>query len=209
MSQSTAPIIHFNENVKNVNYMQQDLANHRFISCNFLNCDFQQCNLSSSDLVDCRFDNCCLSMVDIKGCGFRNAVFAGCTMIGIDFSKCNKVMFSFEFTDCLLDYCTFFGMNLTSTQIRNCSLKEADFEGVDLTEVNFDNCNLEGTKFLDAILEKADFRTARNFEIDVARNRVKNAKFSSLNLSGLLTRYKLDIEEEGLSIRQKENFQST
>jgi len=43
-------------------------------------------------------------------------------------------------------------------------------------------------------LEGADFRGAKNFLIDPESNRLKKSKFSHSNLSGLLTKYQLEID---------------
>ena len=39
------------------------------------------------------------------------------------------------------------------------------------------------------ILEKADFRTAKNYSIDPEQNRLKKAKFSLSGVVGLLRKY--------------------
>jgi uncharacterized protein YjbI with pentapeptide repeats len=56
----------------------------------------------------------------------------------------------------------------------------------------FENCDLAGAIFENTILERADFRTARNFSLDPEINQIKKAKFSLADLPGLLLKY--DIE---------------
>jgi len=60
--------------------------------------------------------------------------------------------------------------------------------------------NLFGTKlfydkahFERSILKKVDFRTAYYFNIDPENNYLQGAKFSLENVSGLLTKYQVDI----------------
>ena len=103
-------------------------------------------------------------------------------------------MFSFSFKDCFLDYSTFYGTKLRKTNFVNCSLKEVDFAEADLQQVLFQDCDLYGTIFVNSILEKADFRSARNFNLDPDLNKMKKAKFSVTNLSGLLYKHNLDID---------------
>lgn len=136
-------------------------------------------------------------MAVIDGAGFRDAKFTGCKVLGVDFTRCNKFMFSFSFKECTLDYCTFFGTKLKKTNFARCTLKEVDFSEADLSASVFSDCDLSGTRFVNTILEKADFRTAQNFDIDPNINRMKKARFSALNLIGLLSRYNLDIDYEG------------
>jgi hypothetical protein len=48
--------------------------------------------------------------------------------------------------------------------------------------------------FENTILENVNFKTACNFEIDPEFNRIKKAKFSIENVSGLLAKYDIKIE---------------
>lgn len=139
------------------------------------------------------FKQCNFSMADIDGTGFRNAVFFGCKMLGVDFTRCSKFAFSLSFTDCHLDYSNFFGTKLKKTIFKNCTLKDVEFTEADLTASEFLDCDLTSAKFSNTNLEKADFRTAVNFAIDPDGNRMRKAKFSSLNIAGLLYKYNLDI----------------
>lgn len=193
MSRSSEPVVHQNKTFSNIDYAERVLENREFIRCEFVNCDFLKSDLSGNDFVDCRFKGCNFSLTIVNGAGFRNASFTGCKILGIDFSKCNQFLFSFSFQECILDYSTFFRTKLKKTKFMDCSLKEVDFEEVDLTGSLFRNCDMEGTRFMRTTLEKADFSTSRNFTIDLDANMVKRAKFSALNLAGLLYKYNLDI----------------
>ena len=85
---------------------------------------------------------------------------------------------------------------MKKTVFSGCSLKEVDFEETDLTMVNFEQCDLMGAHFIRTILEKTDFRTAINYTLDPEMNKMKNARFSYLGISGLLAKYDIDIEFE-------------
>jgi uncharacterized protein YjbI with pentapeptide repeats len=113
--------------------------------------------------------------------------------LGVDFSKCNKFLFSFNFKECHLDYSSFLNARIRKTHFIDCFLKEVDFERADLTSSVFKNCDLGGARFINSILEKTDFRSSINFAIDPEINNMKKAKFESTNLAGLLYKYNLDI----------------
>jgi uncharacterized protein YjbI with pentapeptide repeats len=76
-----------------------------------------------------------------------------------------------------------------------CILRETDFSEADLTSAVFHLCDLDRAVFNQTVLEKTDFRTAFNFTIDPAINKMKKAKFSFSGLPGLLSAYDLDIED--------------
>jgi uncharacterized protein YjbI with pentapeptide repeats len=132
-------------------------------------------------------------------CGeYENCSFISCNFSNADFSK-----FSFtdcEFIDCnLSDNCmlhlsSFYNRKLTKTNFTNCILHEVDFTSADLTQAVFTHCDLSGAIFDNTILEKADLRTAYNYDINPAHNRIKKARFSAAGISGLLHQYDIEIE---------------
>jgi len=69
-----------------------------------------------------------------------------------------------------------------------------DFTECDLTGSIFENCDLTNATFDNTIIEKVDFRTAFNYSINPELNRIKKAKFSIQGISGLLSKYDIDIE---------------
>jgi uncharacterized protein YjbI with pentapeptide repeats len=81
-----------------------------------------------------------------------------------------------------------------STIFKNASLKESDFSECDLTGSIFEKCDLEGALFENTNLEKADFRTSFNYSIDPEINRIRKAKFSISEISGLLNKYDIEID---------------
>ncbi|RXQ94525.1 pentapeptide repeat-containing protein [Ancylomarina salipaludis] len=178
----------------NIDYTGKTLRDREFYKCKFVACIFERSDLIGNSFEDCTFENCNFSMTKVKGAGFRNATFKGCKILGVDFSECNKFMFSFSFYDCHLDYSTFFGTRLMKTKFDKCSLKETDFTEVNLSASIFSDCDLTNAVFLNTILEKVDFRTAKNYSIDPESNKLKKAKFSAFNLEGLLYKYQLDID---------------
>ncbi len=185
---------HESKTFTNVDYTEKTLRDREFYKCTFVGCNFTKSDLIGNSFEDCTFENCNFSMTKVKGVGFRNATFKECKIIGIDFTECNKFMFSFSFYKCTLEYSTFFGTKLLKTKFEKCSLKETDFSEVNLSASIFSDCDLAGTVFSNTILEKVDFRTATNYSIDPEFNKLKKAKFSGFNLEGLLHKHQLEID---------------
>jgi fluoroquinolone resistance protein len=194
MSRPTEPVVHEGKTFANVDYAERQLENREFIKCIFENCDFSKSDLSYNTFVDCQFNACNFSLAVIEGTQLQNIRFTGCKLLGVNFSKADKLMFSFMFEDCILDYSGFFGRKLRKTRFRNCSLKEVDLENADLTQTVFENCDFEGAMFIHCNLERTDLRSSRNFTIDPSINTMKKTKFLAANLAGLLYKYDLDIE---------------
>lgn len=179
---------------KNIDYTEKVLRDIEFYKCKFEGCIFLKTDLIGNSFEDCIFKNCNFSMAKIKGAGFLNAKFEDCKILGVDFSECNKFMFSFSFNNCNIDYSTFYGTKLMKTRFKKCSLRDTDFSEVNLSSSVFADCDLTGTIFANSILDKVDFRSANNYSIDPEFNKMKKAKFSSFKLEGLLYKYQLDIE---------------
>ncbi len=189
-------MIHQDKKFEGINYSDTKLTDPEFVNCEFINCNFSKAQLSDVDFIECKFKNCDFSLAIIRGTGFKDAKFANCKLMGLDFSVCNNFLFAVDFKDCILDYSSFFKKKIKQTPFVDCSIKHADFSEADLSMAVFKNCDLFSTVFSNTILEKADFRTAKNYTVDPELNKVKKAKFSHLALAGLLDKYNLDIDFE-------------
>src|SRR5215217_9421890 len=99
-------VTHQNKAFSNVNYAEKKLINREFVKCTFTNCDFSKSDLSDNDFTDCKFEQCNFSLALLDGTGLNNITFTDCKLLGVDFTKCNKFMFSFVFNRCSLDYST-------------------------------------------------------------------------------------------------------
>lgn len=64
----------------------------------------------------------------------------------------------------------------------------------DLTQSQFILCDLNQAVFERTNLEKVDFRSGFNFNIDPEANNIKQAKFSSQGLTGLLMKYNIVVD---------------
>lgn len=177
-----------------VNYSTEILAKGEYERCRFLNCDFQNADIASVKFSECIFESCNLSMAELSDTAFRDIEFKDCKMLGLRFDTCNQFGLIVRFFNCTLNHSSFYKMKLKKTIFRNSHLLETDFADCDLTEAVFERCDLSGTVFVNSNIEKADFRTAVNYSIDLELNKHKKAKFSYAGIEGLLAKYDIQIE---------------
>lgn len=81
------------------------------------------------------------------------------------------------------------------TEFVSCSLTDADFFQTDLKGSKVINCDLLGAIFENTILQNADLSSSHNYTIDPELNYIEGAKFSLSSLPGLLSRYRIKIED--------------
>jgi len=182
------------ETIKGMDFSNGKLSKAEYDSVAFSDCNFSKANLSGVSFINCAFSTCDMSLVKVNNTAFNNVMFIQCKLLGIDFSRCKDFLLSFSFENCILDFASFFKKKIKKTIFKNCSIKEVDFTETDLTESRFLDSDLTLAVFQQSIIEKADFRTANNFGIDLEANKVKNARFSSAGLSGLLLKYPIIID---------------
>jgi uncharacterized protein YjbI with pentapeptide repeats len=135
-----------------------------------------------------------MSLVKLNKTAIRDVQFKDCKLLGLHFYNANNMLFSASFDNCVLNFSSFYKMNLKKAEFKNCTLHEADFTEADFTGAVFHNCDLAKTSFENTILEKADLRTSFNYSIDPNINRIKKAKFSLPAVVGLLDKYDIQIE---------------
>lgn len=164
----------------------------QFTEYHFFHCDFSDCTLIDIDFENCVFEACNFSVCRPVGCCFTDVVFQECKLTGMEFSVCKNFL-SFRFEKCLLQYTTFFGLQLQKTRFTNCELKECNFGEANLSGAVFENCDLTDTIFLHTNLEKADFSTTYNFTIHPGINHIKKAIFPRSELEGLLRHLNITI----------------
>jgi fluoroquinolone resistance protein len=163
-------------------------------NCTFRNCNLQEAKLSGMRFVDCLFEDCNLSMCSMIETAWREVIFRRCKMFTMPFDQCNPIGLKFEAIGCAMDGCMFANLKMGGFRFEDCVLYGVDFTNTYLTGAVFHNCDLMDARFDNACIEKADFRTARDFEIDPERNVMTGARFSRLNLAGLLRKYRLKLE---------------
>ena len=160
-------------------------------NCTFKNCDFSNVNFDFAELIDCLFLSCNLTMAKLGNTTLSRVKFDSCKLLGVDFSKCSKFLFSISFENSMLNYSLFSRNDLKNTLFNNCKLNEVSFIETNLTSAKFLNCDLEKAIFDRTNLEKADFSTSQNYTINPELNKLKKTKFSMPDVIGLL--HNLDI----------------
>ncbi|PKP27432.1 MAG: hypothetical protein CVU06_02045 [Bacteroidetes bacterium HGW-Bacteroidetes-22] len=172
------------------------LPDTEFENCTFTGCTFNQTDLSGFEFKDCSFHSCDLSMVKLEAAVLHGVLFENCKLIGTDFSKVSRFLFTISFRKSILDYCLFHKTNLKKTTFDHCSLRETIFAEADLTEAKFPQSDLTDATFEHCNLMSADFRTAQNYTIDTSQNRVKNARFAYPGVLGLLKHLGIALEDD-------------
>jgi uncharacterized protein YjbI with pentapeptide repeats len=162
-------------------------------ACIFTNCNFSKANLRTISFSECEFIECDFSNAKLDETAFKDIHFKNCKLLGLRFDSCNPFLLAFNFTNCTLNFSSFYQLNIENTRFMNCKMQEVDFAETNLTKVLFDNCDLKKTIFENTNLFKANLSTALNFDINPVRNNIKKAKFSKNNIIGLLSEYDLEI----------------
>ncbi|MEP6747408.1 MAG: pentapeptide repeat-containing protein [Bacteroidota bacterium] len=186
--------LHEDQTFDNIDFSEKKLSKKEYTGCTFINCNFTKADISQFDFLDCIFKGCNLSLAIMENTGLKNIRFTDCKLTGIDFSRCSNFLFAVSFENSPLDYSSFFQKKMKKTVFNGCSIKDADFTETDLSMANFKNCDLMNAAFVGSVLEKTDFRTARNYAFDPEMNKIKKAKFSYPGVTGLLLKYDIEIE---------------
>ena len=192
MTRKNAELIE-NKVFENITFGEENPPDGVYEECRFIHCNLNNADLSNVTLRNCIFDGCDLSLAKLRETSFQEVHFLNSKLLGLQFCDCRELLLEFQFEQCMLKLSNFQRLNLKNTQFTDCNLQEADFTGTDLTGASFDNCDLMRTTFGHTILEQADFRTAYNFSINPATNRIRKARFSLAGLVGLLDVYGIEI----------------
>lgn len=132
-------------------------------------------------------------MCKLNNTQLNDVKFENCKLMGVDFSRCPGFLFEVNFTDCILDFCSFEKLKMANTTFRKCSMKGVDLAGTQLPNSLFHQVNLEEATFANTNLKEANLSTAYNFTISPTQNNLKKAIFSENNLSGLLREFSITI----------------
>lgn len=179
---------------RGIDYSTSPIEETDFENCHFINCNFANTGLNNLQFEDCVFENCDLSNVPIQNTAFRNIQFNACKLIGLQFDTCNPFLLSFQFQQSILNFSSFYRLQIPGTVFQNCTIEEADFTETNLAKAVFDDCILTGTMFGNTSLQNADLYNSSGFIIDPETNNLNGARFSIENLPGLLMKYNLKIE---------------
>lgn len=183
-----------------INIANSSLMAKYFFSSTFVDCDFSNCDINGTVFRDCKFINCNLSLVRFSNVDLHAIIFNNCKLIGVNWTLINwknrsskkKIKFPITFTNSILDYSIFIGLDMYAVLFSNSMLKEVSFEEANLEYANFENTDLSGSLFRNTMLKNADFSTAKNYTINACVNSVKGAKFSLPEVLNLI--YALEVE---------------
>ncbi|WP_027418300.1 pentapeptide repeat-containing protein [Crocinitomix catalasitica] len=184
-----------NKEFKHVNYSGSPLPKGDYELCIFNNCDFLNADLMEIKFIDCEFNDCNFSGANISNTAFQSVKFEGCKMLGLHFEYANPFGMSFSFSHCQLNHSSFYKLKLPRITINFCNLEGVDFTEATLIGADFGASDFKMARFDRTNVEKSDFRGATNYQIDVENNRIKGSKFNLDEVSGLLTKYNLKIEQ--------------
>jgi len=170
------------------------LTKGEYENCTFKNCSLSKQDISNYTFLECTFEHCDLSSAQVKNTALKDVTFLHCKLLGINFSEANPFLLSLHFEYSMLNYASFYRLNLKKIQIKKCLLEEVDFAEADLTGAKFIECDFRGALFDQTNLEKADLSTSTNYTLDPEANRIRKAKFSNDSAMGLLAKYDIIIE---------------
>ncbi|RJE71527.1 pentapeptide repeat-containing protein [Reichenbachiella sp. MSK19-1] len=176
-----------------VDFGAESWESGEYVDCTFKNCNMSGLDLSGDTFATTEFIGCDLSMSKLAHTSFKEVHFKDCKLMGLHFDDCNPFLLDFVFEGCVLDFSSFFRLNIKKTRFENCKMEKVDFTQTDLTQSLFKECNLSQAVFDRSGLEKCDFRTAYGYALDPDINAIKGAKFSKEGAIGLLSKYKIDI----------------
>ncbi len=175
------------------------LSSAEFDGCVFERCAFTEATFRRCTFTGCRFIACDLSLVKVPNSVFTAVEFERSNFFGIDWttagtSAAMRALLSFNFIDCVLDYSSFFGMNLRGIKITGCHAQEVDFGEADLRDADCSRTDFIASTFLHTNLERAVFTGATNYLIDPNANMIKHATFSLPEALSLLRGFDILIE---------------
>ncbi len=157
--------------------------------CALSGVDIQGAVVRSSAFSRCTFDGCNLSNVEWVGTVFTECSFTGCKLVGSDWSRAGLSMLprpTITFTQCIVDYSSFMGSNLSRARFVDCSLMEADFSDAKLTGAVLQDCKLGSARFHNTDLRQADLRESTGFSLDPRVNRTHGLQISLTETPALL-----------------------
>lgn len=173
-----------------------EIISKTFYACVFRNCDFTGISLRFCKFRDCSFESCNFSLAKVRatvfdGASFRNSKFTGVNWTEAEWPRL-RLSGPPQFHGCVLSDCSFLGLPLAGTVIKDCLAKDTDFRETVLAGADFGGTDLSGALFRATDLTKANLAGALNYSINVKENKVKDARFSLPEAMALL--YCLDIK---------------
>jgi uncharacterized protein YjbI with pentapeptide repeats len=170
-----------------------------FSGCRFDRCTFAQSTFYRCVFTECRFSICDMSGVQVPNSRWIDVAFKGSKLIGIDWtqvgeSAVSKLLISLDCDECVLNYSSFFGMNLAGRSFTRCVAHEVDLREADLTGAILGGTDFAGALFHNTTLRRADLIDAINYMIDPTTNAIAKARFTLPEVLSLLRGFDIVIE---------------
>lgn len=173
----------------------KDLQPATYEGCTFTECDFSNGDFSGIHFVECEFIECNLSNIKVVETKLQEVQFVNCKIMGFPFTRCSPLLFSVQFTRCKIELCPFDHMSIPGIQFSDCQLVEVDFSRAIMNKAYFNGSEFDRCIFDDTQLKNADFRETRGLVLNPEFNQLQGAQFNPSGLAGLLTKYRLKIED--------------
>jgi len=180
----------YDQSFSNIDYSKEDIASKVFDSCHFESCDFSEAVFRKCEFTDCKFVKCNLNLLRVDNSKFTSTKFTDCKLMGVNWTKAYwrglTLGSPFEFKRCLLNSSTFYALNQTKIVIEDCRAHDVDFRESNLSGASLSETDFSNSLFSNTNLTGANFVGARNYSINITRNKVKNAKFCRYEAVSLL-----------------------
>ena len=187
---------HYAETFSQLAVAGLEISGKEFEQCNFTDCNFTEASFVKCRFVDCTFTLCNLSVMKVAQCQFSAVVFDECKLVGIDWTRATwprlALATALQFTKCILNDSSFFGLSLDEIMMEECKAHEVDFRGGSFCRANFAHTDFTNCLFNKTNLSGANFAEAVNYDIDIFNNKIDKAIFSRHEALRLLSG--LDIE---------------
>lgn len=188
-----------NEHYKDLDINNEMYTDLRFIDCLFEDCKFHTIALDNCEFIDCEFVNCNVVTLKANNTDVRNATVSKSNLIGINWSELLPSSYKYaspiyKMNDSFLKYNTFSQLNLSKIDFKENIFDECMFDECNLSDSKFNDSEFKNTTITNSNLERADFKDALGYYIDIKSNRLKKARFSFPEVSNLLDSLDITID---------------
>jgi len=172
---------------------KSSIRDSRFDRCIFRKVQLKESSFSKCKFESCVFESCDLSLFHGYDSAFIDVQFRECKLVGINWTDARRYS-NISFEGCVLDYCSFAGLDFRKTGFRDCRLVEASFAEANLTDANFAGSDLTGCRFLRTNLTRCDLSNARGYVISPNENTVKGMKVSLAGAVSLMQTFGVQVD---------------
>ncbi len=160
-----------------------DWSNEVIHDRHFDGCVFENCRFSGATFAGCQFSDCLFKSCDLAAARFCDSVllrvvYESSKLSGIVWAEVRQALFSVEFRECMLNYGSFYAMNLSKSVFLDCTAIDVDFREANLSNVSFAGTDLQDSTFSGTNLAHTDFSNARSYSIDPTQNTLHKTVFS-------------------------------